>query len=156
MAEDFNGGGQFFRVVSPEKRIVVCATEKTEKQKFINTVEKHIYAMLKMRGHEMGPEGDVRRRYGSYRFSNGAYYEGAWDSGVFDGTGTYLLSTGNISSQKALYTRLYWISMICYNVDIDIQHNLYQNLIFCRTTVFWNLAAGSTAWPRNSIRTKRQ
>ena len=48
--------------------------------------------MNKNKGYLRSEDG--KRRYSSHRFSNGAYYEGEWENGVFDGHGTQLLSTG--------------------------------------------------------------
>jgi hypothetical protein len=39
-----------FRIIAPEKRIVVCATEKNEKQKFIELVNKQIQKLLDSKG----------------------------------------------------------------------------------------------------------
>lgn len=42
-----------FRIVGPEKRIVVCATEKHEKQKFVEIVNKQISTLLLSKGRKI-------------------------------------------------------------------------------------------------------
>eukprot|EP01114_Cavostelium_apophysatum_P018121 TRINITY_DN5537_c0_g1_i2.p1 TRINITY_DN5537_c0_g1~~TRINITY_DN5537_c0_g1_i2.p1 ORF type:complete len:1350 (-),score=354.65 TRINITY_DN5537_c0_g1_i2:24-4073(-) len=99
LSDEFKNGTAF-RIISPEKRIVVCARDKAEKKLFLECAKKQILGVLRKEGTEVfketTPENyDGKIRVGKYTFTNGAYFEGCWNAAVFDGYGTYLLPSGS-------------------------------------------------------------
>jgi hypothetical protein len=86
LRDDFKGGVAF-RLFSPEKRIVVHASNKEEKQIFLARVNDKIlevldaedglrYRLFSLFIYTSRGERDGKKRYAKYTFLNGAYYEG--------------------------------------------------------------------------------
>jgi hypothetical protein len=59
-----------------EKRIIVCANNKQEKEEFLEKVRNQILSLLKKEGYLRDPP-DGRRRFAKHTFLSGAYYEGS-------------------------------------------------------------------------------
>eukprot|EP01117_Protostelium_nocturnum_P009040 TRINITY_DN3242_c0_g3_i1.p1 TRINITY_DN3242_c0_g3~~TRINITY_DN3242_c0_g3_i1.p1 ORF type:complete len:1469 (-),score=523.21 TRINITY_DN3242_c0_g3_i1:34-4440(-) len=95
--------GCAFRITSPEKRIVVIASDKAEMESFLPVVQIQILFILSTRGWitEMAAEGllemgqdNSKKRFAQYVFSSGDTYEGEWENGVFEGLGTHIKTDG--------------------------------------------------------------
>lgn len=92
LSKEFKGG-KAFRLISPEKRLIVTADDLQEKEQFLSMVQAQIINTLKKTNSLLDPEG--KRRIATSTFSSGAYYEGEWENGVFDGKGTHLSADGD-------------------------------------------------------------
>ena len=49
MSDNFKSG-KALRIISPERRVLIVANEKSEKMAFMHTVEDQIYSILKAKG----------------------------------------------------------------------------------------------------------
>lgn len=93
MSDNFQGG-KGFRIITPEKRLVVCSRDKEEKNRFLELANRQILQILERDGCLLSSDKSTLRRFVAHTFSDGSFYEGEWESGVFDGQGTHLTRAG--------------------------------------------------------------
>jgi hypothetical protein len=78
--------GLAFRIITPEKRFVLCTQNKEEKNNFLLKIREQLELVL-LRNNSANQKFravDFKKRFLRYKFED-AEYEGEWDNGAFHG-----------------------------------------------------------------------